>query len=726
MLPITGYVDRLSARPGETLEFKIDCREASRFEARLVRVRCGDPNPDGPGIRETELPDVFSGTFAGRRQDCNLGSYIRVPRPAVLDTLNSFTVTANLWPTTPTKSGQGLIARDASGGPGGFGLMLDGDAGVTVVLGDTRLSTGMSLKRWRWYRVWASYDAERSILEVGHQALDRDMRDDRCCTTLEGVSQPDHAGCGDLFIGSRGGDPVEGHYNGKIERPLIIDRAISPGRSGSLELPVDALCVADWDFSIDIPGLRAIDVGPHRLHGTLVNMPARAMTGPNWTGDEPNWRHAPDQYGSIHFHDDDIHDCGWDTDFTFTVPDGLRSGVYAMRIKAGEHEDMIPFFVRPRQNETTSRICVLVPTFTYVIYANHARGNTTDATRQLAAEWGARPWTPDDHPEYGLSTYNFHNDGSGICHASSLRPMITMRSGFLSIPELPGSGLRHFPADTHLFDWLEEMGHDFDVITDHDLHLEGLKAIEPYPVVMTCTHPEYHTDRTFEAVRAYTENGGRLMYLGGNGFYWRIATHRDTDGVLEIRRGEVGMRAWAAEPGEFFQAFDGNYGGLWRRTGKPPNVVMGIGFSSQGKFEAGHFRRKPASYDERVGWIFEGIDEEIIGDFGLNGQGAAGYELDRADHRLGTPEDAIVLATSENLPDSYVVVPEDLLSHVLTWNGESVSDLIRADMVYLEKPGGGRVFSVGSITFCGSLPHNDYDNNVSRLIGNVLRGFLEN
>jgi N,N-dimethylformamidase len=153
--------------------------------------------------------------------------------------------------------------------------------------------------------------------------------------------------------------------------------------------------------------------------------------------------------------------------------------------------------------------------------------------------------------------------------------------------------------------------------------------------------------------------------------------------------------------------------------------VIGIGFSSQGKFEAGHFRRRPGSRDPRAAWIFEGVAEEVIGDFGLSGQGAAGYELDRADHRLGTPADAIVLATSENLPGSYVVVPEDLLSHVLTWNGEPVRDLIRADMVFLEHAGGGAVFGVGSITFCGSLSHAGYDNNVSRIVRNVLTRFRD-
>ena len=50
--------------------------------------------------------------------------------------------------------------------------------------------------------------------------------------------------------------------------------------------------------------------------------------------------------------------------------------------------------------------------------------------------------------------------------------------------------------------------------------------------------------------------------------------------------------------------------------------------------------------------------------------------------------------------------------------------LIRADMVYFETPSGGRVFSTGSITFCGSLLHNDGDNNISRIVANVLDRFL--
>ena len=44
-------------------------------------------------------------------------------------------------------------------------------------------------------------------------------------------------------------------------------------------------------------------------------------------------------------------------------------------------------------------------------------------------------------------------------------------------------------------------------------------------------------------------------------------------------------------------------------------------------------------------------------------------------------------------------------------------------MVFFETPSGGAVFSVGSITWFGSLSHNDYDNPVSRITDNVLRAF---
>ncbi|MEM6849347.1 MAG: hypothetical protein AAF580_14980, partial [Pseudomonadota bacterium] len=62
MLDLTGYTDRLSARPGETIAFKLSSVGPDPVNARLVRVVSADPNPDGPGLIEHDLSDVFSTT----------------------------------------------------------------------------------------------------------------------------------------------------------------------------------------------------------------------------------------------------------------------------------------------------------------------------------------------------------------------------------------------------------------------------------------------------------------------------------------------------------------------------------------------------------------------------------------------------------------------------------------------------------------------------------------
>ena len=730
MIPLTGYADRWSVAPGETIAFKVSSTACNPYQVRLVKVICGDPNPDGPGIKEHDLSAVFAGRYASRIQAVSLGSYARVPDAPPLHRHNSVTMAATIWPTTPQKDLQGVIAKHDPMTGTGFALGIDTMGAVALVGAGAgkvqQVSVGKPLRERAWYHVWGSYDAGRQTLSVGQIPLQTAFRVDdagAASSCLDG--SPSLKASSDLLFGALGGLPVTGHFNGKIERPMVIGRALDDAGIGTVlasDRPTDV--VGLWDFSQAVSSRRVVDLGPHGLHGELVNLPARGMTGSNWTGAEMCWRHAPEQYGAIHFHEDDIYDCGWETDFSFTVPADFKSGVYAMRLTGGTVSDMIPFFVRPRPGHPQTDACVLIPTFTYTVYANFARGVTNDAYRERVAAWGARPWTADEHRDYGLSTYNYHLDGSGICYASYLRPLITMRSGCLSYLDPRGSGLRHFPADTHLIDWLDAMGHEVDIITDHDLHAEGIELIAPYKVVMTASHPEYHTRDTLDALSAYTRRGGRLMYLGGNGFYWRVALNPAWPGAVEIRRAEGGIRTWAAEPGEYFNSFDGHFGGLWRRNGRPPQQLTGVGFTSQGIFEGACYRRRPESRDPRVAWMFDGVEGEILGDFGLSGGGAAGFELDRADARLGTPPNALVVARSErHKPENFILVHEERLNKAATWPGEPAEQLIRADMVYFETPHGGAVFSVGSITFCGSLFHNRYDNNISRLIDNVLTRF---
>ena len=152
-----------------------------------------------------------------------------------------------------------------------------------------------------------------------------------------------------------------------------------------------------------------------------------------------------------------------------------------------------------------------------------------------------------------------------------------------------------------------------DLITDQELQHEGLDSISYYSVVCTGSHPEYHTQEALDALQGYRDQGGHLIYLGGNGFYWRVALSTEMPGMIEIRRAESGIRAWAAEPGEYYHALDGAYGGLWRRNGRPPQKLTGVGFSAQGKFEGSYYRRTIESRDPEVRWILDGIEGDILG-----------------------------------------------------------------------------------------------------------------
>ena len=74
-----------------------------------------------------------------------------------------------------------------------------------------------------------------------------------------------------------------------------------------------------------------VDISPNRLHGELVNLPIRAVRGSNWTGDEMNYRYAPEQYAAVHFLEDSLYDCEWETDIELDVPEDARAAASTPR-----------------------------------------------------------------------------------------------------------------------------------------------------------------------------------------------------------------------------------------------------------------------------------------------------------------------------------------------------------------------------------------------------------
>ena len=720
-VPLVGYTDRFSGRPGERIAVKVSSQLAGPYRAELVRIRCADPNPDGPGMKIEAVEGGFLGKYPSMPQRVQLGSCGIVELPEAVTLPDPCTLVVRVQPRAMDperpdsrwqRAGslrQTVIDLD------GLVLLVSPD-GAELVAGDEVCVSGAPMVPGSWYELRCVFDGGRvtlmqTPLRNNWGVRDRGMGEGACTPpVLQRI----------LFGARAEGRGWTDVLDGRIEDPAFLPGALLD--PAPLE-PEERAPLAWWDFGQGIDTEAFPDRGPNGWGGVFHNLPTRGVRGSRWRGAEMCWRHAPRDYAAVHFHADDLYDCGWQTSFEFRVPDTLPSGVYGIRLRGEGAEDTIPVWILPPRGTTTAKVVFLASTFTYQAYANHSRVNNDDAYKARRAAWGAYPHNPDEHPDYSFSTYNRHPDGTGFCLSSMRRPILTMRPGFLTFDDRRGSGLRHFPADSHLTEFMEEAGVAYDVVTDHDLDAEGVALIRGYKVVITGSHPEYHTPATLDALAGYTAGGGRLMYMGGNGFYWRIANSSAIPGVIEVRRAEGGIRAWPAEPGEAHHQLDGGYGGLWRRNGRPPQALAGVGFSAQGMFEGSHYRRLPvdAAYD----WVFEGVEGEIFGGRGLSGGGAAGFELDRADTRLGTPHNTVILARSEGHQDHFIAVPEELLSHVNTVTGENPADLIRAELVLFETQNGGAVFATGSITWCGSLPSRGGDDGVARITANVLRRFME-
>jgi N,N-dimethylformamidase len=305
--------------------------------------------------------------------------------------------------------------------------------------------------------------------------------------------------------------------------------------------------------------------------------------------------------------------------------------------------------------------------------------------------------------------------------SSASRPIINMRPDYRMW--LNGSG-RALSAEMYLFEWLERRGLDFDVISDFELHTHGAAALTGTRAVITGSHPEYYSDRMLRALHAYRDEGGGLLYLGGNGFYWVTEVYSTTPLITEVRRGHSGIRAWESAAGELTLISTGQPGGLWRHRGRAPQSLVGVGFAAQGWGQSEPYQRTDAGRSPSVAWIFEGVDEDPVGAYGRVMGGAAGDELDRVDASLGTPPGAVVLARSGNHTNYYQRVIEECGMIFHASHGGQSDPEVHADMVYFKTPKGGQVFSAGSIAWTGALLENDCKNGISRITENVILRFV--
>jgi N,N-dimethylformamidase len=733
---LLGYTDELTVRPGGRVGVFVTSDQPYRASVKRV---------DGAG------GDVIVGSTPiscpAKTQTTQPGSYARVPHHDALNCSSGVTVEVRIMPTTPAAaSRQGIVTKWCQRTYAGWGLYLDnGRLVFSVGDGSGRVDDVYvpdALRASTWYHVVAGFAGVTGELYLILVSLGGDIaRPSLVLREKLSVAEIGQHGAS-LLIGAASESCDEpawpratGFYNGKIEHPSVYGCGLTLSTSTSLTVDaaltttqsVTSDLVAAWDFSRDMQGDVIIDIGRLHLNGHLVNGPMRAVTSSAWTGDEQRFLSSPSEYAAIHFHEDDLRDAGWDESFAVTLPADAESGAYVVDISSASGQDRIPFFVAPRRGSHKS-IAFLVPTFTYLAYGNNhlwERQNTTGVDDlpwrvERASNAHAVDRYVAAHPELGLSLYDLHADGSGVCYASRHRPLLHLRE---STRQWLTGGPRHFAADILFLQWLNTKGFACDVLTDEMLHAEGAELLRPYDVVISGSHPEYATAAMLDALHDFVEAGGNFMYLGGNGFYWVTSVDPLRPYVIEVRRGIAGTRNWTSSPGECYHSTTGEYGGLWRHRGRPPQQLVGVGFAALGYLGAAGYKRMDVSYLPEYEFVFRGVDADVVGEFGLVLDGAAGDEIDRFDLALGSPNDAVVLASSHGRHDpSWVPCIEDL-QQLTSGRPEISRRLVRADMTYFRRAGGGAVFSVGSINWIASLASNDGDNEIATITENVLRHF---
>lgn len=744
---IRGYCDRPNVRAGESVDIFVSVPEGGHYKSSLVRLIHGDPNPLGPGYKEEQVANIADGEHSGFRQRTQVGGYVEIPDPeARLAGIGAMTLHLFIWPTTPSKR-QGVVSRWSEADQSGWALMIE-NGNLVFVCSDgaasTRVVSSRSMFPETWYAVCVRIDptsgsvtlSQEVVLNSVNSRFGRivDLASDAVVSaalraTPSAPDVPVIIGGLTEAAGTRR-SWITALYNGKIDAPKLFARPLSDGEIATLNkggsVP-DA--VAHWDFAAGIgangiPSDLVQDVSGNGFEGRCVNQPDRAMTGWNWDGKEEHFIHCPGQYGALWLHEDSLDDCRWERSFTIDVPADLPSGAYAVKLEQDGAIDRIPFFVVPPAGKSRAKIVLLIPTFSYMAYANTQvmqNAAVGQAVMGVLTTLDSRDLALHLDPSFGRSTYDYHIDGRGVQYSSWRRPILNMRPDYRH----EFGSVWQFPADLHLINWLTAKGFEFDIVTDHDLHVGGEAVLKPYNAVISPTHPEYYSWQMLDALEDYMAGGGRAMYLGANGFYWVASLHPEKPWMIEVRKGESGDQAWRARPGELFHSTTGERGGIWRHRARAPQKLWGVGYTSHGLDVSVGYHQMPDAADPRLGWIMEGIDrDEIIGDFGLVNDGACGLEMDRIDYSLGSPPNTMLIASSHGHSASAMLVPED---QYFAYPGITGKDnpLVRGDIAFVTTKNGGASFSVSSMAWCGSLSHRNYDNNVSRMTENVLRRFAQ-
>ena len=760
-LPLDGihaYTDHVSVAAGDLIVFHV----SSSYPYELQVCRLGT-NVDGPD--RDEILHSF-GRSPASVQPIHPGSYLMVDKP--LDAAAELrALTIEVWVRRWRTIGrQAIISQFDQPRACGLGLFVNEDGSLSFYLGDggafteSNLHTTPSnqlrmevnpqgLKHFpdntpssvlsnQWHHVIARFDGVAKQIWV-------DGREIGTWTW----SGPVRAGAAALRIGAAGQDGLTtALLDADLAMPVIYARALAPAEiatrfaARALSRPSESDLLACWPLNEE-RGERVSDSSSHTRHATIINSGTWMIGGPGFDADVPRFGTYDPANDSRRGHglrlaSDDLYDCRWQASHEYRLPENARSGIYAarMRFPMGGEERLYHtvFIVRKAAARPKAPIAFLCSTNTWRAYSATPFSPTWKGVKKSIGNNGFDN-SPGDPPAFCF--YRPHHAGQGTYQIGSRLPWPVVGPYTLMGPaEWDYSHLCRQDRFTQV--WLETQGYDYDVLSDTDLHRDP-DILDGYRVLFVIGHSEYWSLESMNAVSRFLDRGGNAVVLSGNTAFWRVSFNADAS-IMECRKGDApGTQVRADRRGEMWHAHDARRGGMarecgfpaWRLFGLEYFSLAGVGVPGVGPYKVrdpDHFLlRRPNDLKLRAG-------DSLGGTPGRPLPQPIGHE---GDARLSTIARFLVEAP----PNGGTQPTEDPAGMTLLAEGfvdarkigfawdyfqrsiplEKTPPIsVAAEMIYWERPGGGRVFHAGSINAGSTLAA---DPKWSGLMQNVLDHF---
>jgi N,N-dimethylformamidase len=126
-----------------------------------------------------------------------------------------------------------------------------------------------------------------------------------------------------------------------------------------------------FDFSTSFSGMHLSAIEGAAVVGRFVNHPTRRIIGCDRPDVLSGWEDTePAAYSAIHVHEYDLTDAAWPEAVQFSIPQSLKSGIYAINVVSELGQRLrLPFVIRATPG-LESPTLYLLPTNTYIAYAN--------------------------------------------------------------------------------------------------------------------------------------------------------------------------------------------------------------------------------------------------------------------------------------------------------------------------------------------------------------------